>query len=58
MDRVFIKDLLVRGVIGISERERSNPQNILVNVTLYTDIHRGAETDNIKYGPDRLRQSP
>ncbi|HEY59118.1 MAG TPA: dihydroneopterin aldolase [Anaerolineae bacterium] len=49
MDRVFIKDLLVRGVIGISERERSNPQDILVNVILYTDINRAAETDNIKY---------
>ena len=49
MDKVIIKDLLARGVIGISERERSKPQDILVNLILYTDIHRGAETDNIKY---------
>jgi FolB domain-containing protein len=47
MDKVFIKDLLIRGVIGISEKERSQPQDILVNVTLYTDISKGGSTDNI-----------
>lgn len=47
MDKVFIKDLLIRGVIGISEKERSQPQDILVNVTLFTDIKKGGATDNI-----------
>ncbi len=47
MDQVIIKDLLVRGVIGITERERERPQDILINVILYTDISRAAETDHI-----------
>jgi len=47
MDKVFIKDLLIRGVIGISEKERSQPQDILVNVTLFTDIKKGGNSDNI-----------
>jgi FolB domain-containing protein len=47
MDKVFIKDLLIRGVIGISEKERSQPQDIIVNVTLYTDIKKGGTTDDI-----------
>ena len=47
MDKVFIKDLLIRGVIGISEKERSQPQDIVVNVTLFTDIKKGGTTDNI-----------
>ncbi len=47
MDKVFIKDLLIRGVIGISEKERSQPQDIIVNVTLYTDIEKGGITDDI-----------
>ena len=47
MDKVFIEDLLVRGIIGVSERERSKPQDIVVNVVMYTDISKGAETDNI-----------
>ncbi len=47
MDQVFIKDLLVRGVIGITERERHRPQDILINVTIFTDITRAAQTDDI-----------
>jgi FolB domain-containing protein len=48
MDKVFIKDLLIRGVIGISEKERSQPQDIIVNVILYTDITKGGTTDDIE----------
>lgn len=47
MDKVFISDLMVRGVIGISDRERSQPQDIVINVVLYTDILKGGESDNI-----------
>ena len=48
MDKIFIKDLMVRGVIGISERERAQPQDIVVNVTLYTENSKGGKTDNIE----------
>lgn len=47
MDKVFIKDLLVRGIIGIRDWERVKEQDILINVTVYTDTTRAAETDNI-----------
>jgi FolB domain-containing protein len=47
MDKVFIKDLLIRGVIGISEKERSQSQDIIVNVILYTDISIGGTSDDI-----------
>ncbi len=47
MDKVFINDLMVRGVIGISDRERSQAQDIVVNIVLYTDITKGGETDTI-----------
>jgi FolB domain-containing protein len=47
MDHVIIKDLLARGVIGITERERERPQDILINVVLYTDITKAAESDAI-----------
>ena len=47
MDKIFIKDLLVRGIIGIREWEREQEQDILINVTVYTDTLRAAETDNI-----------
>ena len=47
MDQVIIKDLLVRGVIGITDRERERAQDILINAILFTDITRAAQTDNI-----------
>lgn len=47
MDKVFIKDLLARGIIGIREWEREKEQDILINVTVYTDTTRAAETDDI-----------
>jgi len=47
MDKVFIKDLLVRGVIGIRDWEREVEQDILINVTVYTDTLRAAESDSI-----------
>jgi FolB domain-containing protein len=48
MDKVVIKNLLARGIIGIRDWERRRSQDILINITLFTDTHRAAETDNIK----------
>ena len=52
MDKVLIKDLLVRGIIGIRDWEREKEQDILINVTVYTDTIRAAETDDISYCVD------
>ena len=48
MDRVLIRDLMVRGVIGISERERKEKQDIVVNVVMFADITKAGESDNIE----------
>ena len=47
MDKVIIKNLLVRGIIGVNDWERKRPQDILINITLFTDTRRAAKTDNI-----------
>lgn len=47
MDKVFIKDLLVRGVIGVSDRERAQPQDIVINITMLTDVQKGGRNDDI-----------
>lgn len=44
---ILIKDLLVRGVIGVSERERANKQDIIVNVQIETDISDCGISDDI-----------
>ncbi len=45
MDQILIKDLHCRGVIGISDQERSQPQDILVNVILFVDIRKAGQSD-------------
>jgi FolB domain-containing protein len=49
MDKILIKDLIARGIIGINDWERENPQEILINITLFTDIQKAAQADDIAY---------
>ena len=48
MDRIFIKDLLVRGIAGIKPDERANRQDILVNATFWADTRPAALSDRIE----------
>jgi FolB domain-containing protein len=48
MDKVIIRDLLARGIIGINDWEREKPQDILINITAFTDTRRAAESDKIE----------
>lgn len=48
MDKTFIKDLLARGIIGVNDWERKKPQDILINVTVFSDASRAGESDDIK----------
>ncbi len=48
MDQILITDLVARGVIGITEQERARPQDICINIALFTDTHRAAQTDSIE----------
>jgi dihydroneopterin aldolase/D-erythro-7,8-dihydroneopterin triphosphate epimerase len=45
-DLIHIKDLLLRTIIGINDEERRNKQDVLINITLYTD-HATAASDDI-----------
>ncbi len=47
MDKVLIKDLVVRGIIGINPDERTNLQDILINITLFTHIENAEKSDDI-----------
>lgn len=48
MDKIIVRDLLLRGIIGINPDERINRQDILINMVLDVDIRRAAETDAIE----------
>lgn len=47
MDKVFIKNILARGIIGIRQWEREKPQDILINLDLFTEIRNQTSADNI-----------
>lgn len=47
-DRIIIKDLLVRGIVGIKPEERANRQDILINVTCWVDTHAAGTSDQIE----------
>ena len=48
MDKIIIKNLLARGIIGVNDWERKRPQNILINITIFTDTRRAAQTDSLE----------
>ncbi|MEZ4642730.1 MAG: dihydroneopterin aldolase [Chloroflexota bacterium] len=47
MDKIIVRDLLMRAIIGINPDERVKKQDILVNLVLYADTKKAAETDDI-----------
>lgn len=52
IDKIFIKDLLLRCVIGINEFERRGKQDVVINVEIWSDLTSASKTDNIKEAVD------
>jgi len=48
MDRILIKDLMLRCVLGLSGEERREKQDVLINLILWTDLRPAAASDNIE----------
>jgi len=48
MDQVFIKDLVARGILGITDLEREKPQEIVMNITLFTNTLKAGQSDDIQ----------
>jgi D-erythro-7,8-dihydroneopterin triphosphate epimerase len=47
LDRIDIHDLSIQGILGINPDERVNPQEILVNVSMWADTRPAATSDDI-----------
>ncbi len=47
MDRIRICDLLVRCILGINESERREKQDVVINITVYTDLRKSGKSDLI-----------
>jgi FolB domain-containing protein len=47
MDKIHITDLLARGIVGVNDSERTQPQDILINICMVTDTHPAGQSDSI-----------
>ncbi|MCP4356524.1 MAG: dihydroneopterin aldolase [Chloroflexi bacterium] len=52
MDKIIVRNLLLRGIIGINSEERVKQQDILINLVMYADIRQAAVSDEIKDAVD------
>lgn len=48
MDRIFIKDLLVRCVLGLSDEERREKQDVLIDIVLFVDLAKAGRSDRFE----------
>ena len=52
MDLVFFTNLVARGIIGVNDWEREQPQDILINIVLFTDLHQAGQSDDVNDSVD------
>lgn len=52
MDRILIRDLAARCVIGVSPEERREKQDVLVSLALSTDLCEAGQSDRVEYAVD------
>ncbi len=51
-DKILIKDLLIRGVIGIHDWEREKKQDILINIEMEADCRPAGQSDEFRDAVD------
>ncbi len=47
MDRIYIRDLMLRCIIGIYPEERKNKQDVIINVAMAGDFSAAGRSDDI-----------
>lgn len=48
LDRIHIRDLLVRCIVGLYDEERREKQDVVFNLTLYADLSKAGQSDKIE----------
>ena len=47
MDRIFIRDLALRCIIGIYPEERREKQDVVINVEMHCDLRKAGRSDEL-----------
>jgi D-erythro-7,8-dihydroneopterin triphosphate epimerase len=48
MDKIHIRDLSLRCIIGLYPEERTNKQDLIINVTMDTDLRAAGKSDQLE----------
>ena len=48
LDKIHIRELLVRCIVGIYPDERREKQDVIINIVLYADLTTAGKSDNIE----------
>ncbi len=51
-DKIYIRDLSIRGIIGVNQDERIEKQDVVINVILFTDTRKAGQTDALEDSVD------
>ncbi len=54
-DKIYIRDLSIRCIIGVNEDERTEKQDVVINVILFTDTRKAGQTDALEDSVDYKR---
>jgi dihydroneopterin aldolase/D-erythro-7,8-dihydroneopterin triphosphate epimerase len=46
MDKLFIRDLSLRCIIGIFDEERREKQDVIINIIIYADLKKACKSDD------------
>lgn len=46
MDKIHIRDLLLRCIIGIEPEEREKKQDVVISITIHADLAEAGRSDN------------
>ena len=47
LDKIHIRDLVLRCIIGINPDEREQRQDVVINITVHADLRQAGRSDNI-----------
>ncbi len=48
MDKIHIRDILLRCIIGLYDHERHSKQDVVINITLHADLRDAGVSDDIE----------
>ena len=46
-NKIYIRDLSIRCIIGVNQEERTEKQDVIINVILFADTRKAGQTDDL-----------